>query len=104
MIVEHRMYTLHPGKTNEYLTLYEEEGRAIQEPILGHLVGYFSTEIGPLNTIVHMWAYENFEEREKRRDQLKSDERWKEFVTRLRPLIREQQNMILRPASFSPPR
>lgn len=103
MIVEQRIYTLHPGKTSEYLTLYEEEGRAIQEPILGHLVGYFSSEIGPLNTIVHMWAYEDFQDRTDRRQRLASDERWKEFVKKLRPLIREQRNMILRPASFSPP-
>lgn len=103
MIVEQRIYTLHPGKTNEYLALYEEEGREIQQPILGHLVGYFSTEIGPLNTIVHMWAYEDMEDRDKRREQLKSDERWKQYVTKIRPLIREQQNMILKPASFSPP-
>jgi len=102
MIVEQRTYTLYPGKTSEYLKLYEEEGFSIQEPILGHLIGYFSSEVGPLNTVVHMWAYESFEERDRRRQHLISDERWKTFVKKLRPLIRKQENMILRPAKFSP--
>ena len=67
MIVEQRTYTLFPGKTLEYLRLYESEGMAIQTRILGRLVGYFTTEIGPLNQIIHMWGYDSFEERARRR-------------------------------------
>ena len=43
MIVEERIYTLHPGKVPEYMKLYEEEGRAAQEPILGKMVGWYYT-------------------------------------------------------------
>jgi hypothetical protein len=57
MIVEERIYSLHPGQAPEYLRLYEAEGLEIQRAILGRMVGYFSTEVGPLNQIVHMWAY-----------------------------------------------
>ena len=60
MIVEQRTYTLHPGKVPEYLRLYQAEGMAIQTRILGRMVGYFTTEIGPLNQIVHMWGYDSF--------------------------------------------
>ena len=41
MIVEERTYQLHVGRVPEYLRLYGEEGRAIQEPILGNMVGWF---------------------------------------------------------------
>lgn len=102
MIVEQRTYTLHPGKTAEYLELYEREGLHIQQPILGTMVGYFSTEFGPLNRIVHMWAYESFEDREERRAKLKANPDWKEFAKKLRLLIRQQENAILLPAPFSP--
>jgi hypothetical protein len=104
VIVEQRTYMLYPGKVPEYLALYEREGLAIQEPILGHLFGYFSTSVGPLNRIVHLWAYESFEERTRRRAQLVANEDWKAFVTKLRPLIQDQENVILEPAPFSPPR
>ncbi len=47
MIVEERIYSLEVGTATEYLRLYEAEGLAIQRPILGRMVGYFSTEIAP---------------------------------------------------------
>ena len=57
VIVEERTYTLNTGKVPEYLRLYGEEGRAIQEPLLGHMVGWFTAnDIGELNQVVHMWA------------------------------------------------
>jgi hypothetical protein len=102
MIVEERIYTLFLGKVPEYARLMEE-GIAIQEPILGHLFGYFSTEVGPLNQVIHMWAYENLEERARRRAQLMENPDWLQFLTRLRPLIESQENRILIPMSFSPP-
>ncbi|MGA0316037.1 MAG: NIPSNAP family protein, partial [Alphaproteobacteria bacterium] len=70
MIVEERIYTLHPGKVPEYMKLYEEEGRAAQEPILGKMVGWYYTDFGPQNQIVHMWAYDSYEERHERREKL----------------------------------
>ncbi|QBI21435.1 NIPSNAP family protein [Egibacter rhizosphaerae] len=102
MIVEQRTYTLEVGAVAEYLRLYEAEGLPIQEPILGHLVGYFSTEVGPLNRVVHMWAYESFAERSERRARLAADERWRAFVPKLRELVQAQETVILSPAPFSP--
>ena len=67
MIVEERIYTLHPGKVGEYMRLYEDEGFPIQEPVLGRLVGWYSTDFGPLNQIIHMWAYNSYAERDRRR-------------------------------------
>src|SRR5690348_11382432 len=102
MIVEERIYVLHPGKTAEYLRNYESEGLAIQKPILGNLIGYFSTEFGPLNQIIHMWGYDNFEDRAKRRAELGADARWRAYIAKVQPLIRTQENKILIPAPFSP--
>ena len=101
-IVEERIYTLYPGKTAPYLQLYEQEGLAIQRPILGELVGYFSTEIGPLNQIVHLWRYQDMADRAARRATLTSDPAWKTYVAKIQPMIREQENKILIPAAFSP--
>jgi hypothetical protein len=104
VIVEMREYTLHPGKVPEYLRLYEQEGLAIQREILGHLVGYYSTEIGPeLNQVVHMWAYESFEDRLARRARLVADQRWGAYIAKIRPMLVEQRNRILNPAPFFEP-
>src|SRR3990170_8033507 len=102
MIVEERIYTLEVGKVPEYLRLYQEEGLAIQTRILPRLVGYFHTEIGTLNQVVHLWAYEDLEERARKRAELLADEDWKAYIAKVRPLILHQENRILVPASFSP--
>ena len=102
MIVEERIYTLHPGKVPEYMKLYEEEGRAAQEPILGEMVGWYYTDFGPQNQIVHMWAYDSYEERDERREKLYADPAWRAFQPKIRPLILRQENKTLIPAPWSP--
>ncbi len=102
MIVEERIYSLNIGAVPLYLKQYEEEGLAIQRSILGRMVGYFSTEIGPLHQIVHLWAYKDLQERAERRARLTADPRWKEYALKTRDLQISQENKILIPAPFSP--
>ena len=103
MIVEQRTYRLHTGKVPEYLRIYGEQGRAVQEPILGNMVGWFTAnDIGELNRVVHLWAYDDLEDRARRRAQLAADPAWQQVVAQLQPLIREQETTILQPAPWSP--
>jgi hypothetical protein len=98
MIVELREYTLHMGQVPAYVKLYEEEGFAIQGPILGNLVGYYWTEVGPQNQIVHLWGYDSYEDRAERRARLQADERWQAYLAKIRPMIVSQTNRILNPS------
>lgn len=54
MFDDQRTYTLKNGNVGKFLKLYKEEELAVQMRILGKLVGYYFTDIGPLNQIVHM--------------------------------------------------
>ena len=47
-----------PGTVHVYYKDYDPRGLKIQTRILGNLIGYFHTEIGELNQIVHLWGYE----------------------------------------------
>ena len=102
MIVEQRDYHVFTGKLTELVRLYEEEGIAIQEEILGGLIGVFTTDVGALSTYTSLWGYDSYAERERRRAELQADEQWKEFLARLQPLLHTQQNRILVPTAFSP--
>lgn len=102
MIVEQRTYTLKPGNVPKYFALYQAEGKEIQLGILGNLIGYFHTEVGPLNQIIHMWGYETFEDRMARRKALQADPGWQTYVAKLLPIIETQESKILIPAPFSP--
>jgi hypothetical protein len=100
MFVEERMYTLHPGKVPEYLQLYQEEGMAIQTKYLPAMVGYYSTEIGTLNLVVHMWGYEDLKQRSELRAKMQADAGWQAYIKKIRPLIVSQESRILIPAPF----
>ncbi len=102
MIVEERTYHVYTGKLPDVVRLYAEEGTAIQQRILGRLIGAFTVDIGDLSSIVQLWGYDSFAERERRRDELQAEPAWKEFLTRLTPMLHTQHNRILIPTSFSP--
>ncbi|MEW9308954.1 NIPSNAP family protein [Labrys neptuniae] len=102
MIVEERIYKIKPGKLSRYLQLVREEGLAIQQPILGNLIGYFQTEIGPLNHVVHLWGYQDLNDRAERRRRLAADPAWQAFTAKLTETIDTLENRILIPTGFSP--
>lgn len=102
MIVEQRRYSLKIGRIGEYLSLYEKEGFAIQKPILGRLVGYFSTDVGTLHQIVHLWAYQDHADRAERRARLAAEPSWQAYLKKVQPLQISQQNEILIPAPMCP--
>jgi NIPSNAP len=102
VIVEERTYQVHTGKLPEVVRLYAEEGTALQQEVLGHLVGAFTVDIGDLSSIVQLWGYDSLADRAERRARLQADDRWKAFLPKLQPLIHTQRNRILVPTSFSP--
>jgi hypothetical protein len=102
MIVEERIYRIRNGCMGRYLQLVREEGLAIQQPILGGLVGYFTSDIGPLSQVTHWWAYADLQDRARRRQQLADDARWQAFLPRLSENIEQAENRILVPTDFSP--
>lgn len=105
MIIEERIYTLHTEvQLKDYLRIYETEGLVVQKPILGGLLGYFHTEIGTLNQLVHLWAYSDLEDRRARRERLHENEQWLGCLGKIRPMIKTMENRIMYPASFSPVR
>ena len=102
MYIERRIYLLEPGTVSEYLRLYEEIGYAIQQPILGNLVGYFYSEIGRLNEVMHMWSYEDLIERQRRRDELARNTEWQSYLELIMPMIVSMESTIMQGASMSP--
>ena len=100
MFIEQRLYTFAPGKSAEFNKLYEEQGRAPQERHLGLPVGYYYSEIGPLNQVMTLWAYETLNDRVERRERLFNDPDWIAFLHKARALVVTQETRILKPASF----
>lgn len=102
MIIDHRTYTVHHGRSGEYLRLFETIGLPLQMKHLGNLIGYFQTTVGPLNQLVHLWGFEDLGDMERRRAARDADPEWAAFLTQTAGFLAKQENKILRPVSFSP--
>lgn len=98
--VECRSYILKVGTTQRYLQLYESIGYPVQRRYLGEPLGFFFTEIGALNKIIHMWGYDSLDDRAERRARLFADPDWMEFLEQSWPIVETQTTELLRPHVF----
>lgn len=103
MIVEQRTYTCAPGRVRDYLRLYEAHGVAVHTQHLGHWLGCYVVEAGPLNQVVHLWAFDSFEDRLARRERLAADPRWREYLGKAAGIVVQQESKLMLPAAFTPP-
>ena len=98
MIHELRTYTLQPGAQAKYLQLSGEVGRKIRGDRFGKQEGFWFTEFGTLNQLVHLWSFPDLNERERLRGLLAKDDAWnKEYIPQVRPLMLAQENKIMSP-------
>ncbi len=104
MLYEIRTYTFKPLRAAEWLALYKTEALPIQQEYLGELIGYFTTEIGDISQIVHIWAYKSLDDRLERRDRMAADPRWQAFGSKVKALdiLVSMESRIMRPTDFSP--
>ena len=104
MIVDHRAYDFHPGKIRDWIAVYKEFGLPVQQKHLGNLIGFFTTEVGPINQIVFMWGYESMGDREQRRAAMAQDPDWAAFIAKGDALgaLKQQNNKLIAPTDFSP--
>lgn len=50
--------------------------------------------------MIHLWAYIDAADREKRRGFLAADSHWQAYLPKIRPLMLVQKTRILKPAPF----
>ena len=98
MIVEMRTYTLHPGTLAEAEKRFGESLPAREKH--SKIAAFWHSEVGPLNQIIHVWAYDSFEHRASVRAAATKDPGW---PPNIREFVAHQQSEVFTPAPFSPP-
>ena len=98
MIYEVRTYRLKPGSIPECEKRFAEAlpHREKYSP----LGAFWHTEIGPLNQIIHVWPYENLQERTEKRGKAMQDPNW---PPKIGSLIEHMESEIFIPAPFMEP-
>jgi hypothetical protein len=96
-----RTYQLKVGVLQTYLKLFELKGLPVVSRYCT-LVGFWSTESGPLNRVIHIWSFADFEARRRARELWSQDEEWiSEYLPCALLLVDSQQSIILSAAAFS---
>jgi hypothetical protein len=102
VLLDLRTYTLVTGRLNEYLEIYRKEGLPVQVRHLGKPFGFFVSETGPQDQIVHLWAYQSAADRANRRKALAADPAWRAFIAKTGSYFRNRETRLLENASFWP--
>ena len=104
MLVDHRYYRVKPGTMNRHLDLYEKHGFLPQTRHLGQPLAYLYTESGEINTLVHMWAYEDAADRMRKRAAMQADPEWQAFLKGQGEagFLESQRTNLMVPAKFAP--
>jgi hypothetical protein len=83
------------------LAIFKKEAMPVREKY-SRPVGWWYTEVGELNQVVHLWAYEDLAHRSRVREAAAKDPEWQKVGAKLQPLLMKMENKILIPADFSP--
>jgi hypothetical protein len=102
VILDERTYAIQLAHVRTYLELYVVEGMALQVSHLGDLVGWFTSDTGVVNEVVHIWRYADAGDRERRRAAMEADPAWQDFRSKAAPYVLSMRSRILRPTWFSP--
>ena len=103
MIYDVRIYEFKPGMVDEYMAAVREIGLPIRQSHGVKLIGWYYSEIGTLNQVIHIWGYEDVEDLEKKMEAVRTDPRWvNDYLPRVQPLLLSQKNQIMSASEFSP--
>lgn len=97
MIYEIRTYTLKPGSVAEFKKRFESS--LANRLKYSELAAFWHTEIGPLNQVIHVWPFEDLQQREEIRNRAAQEPDW---PPKNAELMLSMQSEIFTPAPFSP--
>ena len=96
-----RTYDIAMGKTPEYMAAVRDVALSVRESYGVKLAGWYYTDIGALNRVVHIWAYRDYAHFEEAREAFRTDERWlNDYVPRVKGIVLRQENQIMRASDF----
>ncbi|HYQ52089.1 NIPSNAP family protein [Pseudomonas sp. NPDC012596] len=96
-IVDHRIYTIRPRCMAAFLEAFDQLAMPILLRHLGAPLGFYVSSIGPLNQVVHLWAYESLDDFERRSAARDADPDFAAYLQATRDLVVAQETRIIKP-------
>ncbi|WP_199261350.1 NIPSNAP family protein [Paracoccus binzhouensis] len=99
-LVNLRFYTIAPRRMAEFLELFDRLAMPVLLRSLGAPIGFYTSTVGPLNQVVHLWAYRDMADMEARWQARDSDPAFAEYLRASGHLIVAQEDRLLRAAAL----
>ena len=99
-LVNLRYYTIAPRKMGEFLEVFDRLAMPVLIETLGAPIGFYTSTVGPLNQVVHLWAYLDFADMEARWAARDSHPDFPAYLKASGHLVVAQEDRLLRAASL----
>lgn len=95
-VVDFRIYTLKRNRVSDFLDATEKYCMPVQLKHIGPPLGYYITEIGPLDSVTHLWGYDSLADMEARRTARTRDSEWPKYVETSNGIFVSQDTSVVR--------
>lgn len=95
-LIDHRIYTIKPRKMGQFLEVFDRLAMPVLRQTLGDPIGFYLSQVGPLNQVVHLWAYENLADYEQRSQARDNHPDFAIYLRESDGLIVAQENRLIR--------
>ncbi len=103
MVYDFRMYTFKPGAVPQYMAAVEEVGVPTRKRHGVKLAGWFYSDVGDLNQVVHIWAFDNPKHLIEAKAAVAADPDWQgKYVPRVGGLLTAQKVSLMKSTDFAP--
>jgi hypothetical protein len=99
-LVDHRIYTIRLRKMPEFLGVFNRMAMPILMETLGTPLGFWTSCVGPLNQFVHLWAYKDMADYERRSRARDSHPDFPAYLAASEHLIVSQETRLQRAAQM----
>ena len=92
---ELRRYKIPPAKQAEYIKFCEESSQLRKKLTQNGFCGFYVPEVGSeLNTVTHVYHYEDYDHRDKVRSDMRKNEEWQKFLRKSLGMVEEQTSEV----------
>jgi NIPSNAP protein len=95
-IVDLRVYTIGLRKMAEFIDVFDRLAMPVQLKYLGRPLGMYSSVVGSLNQVVHLWGFDDMGDFERRHLARDKDPDWPAYLRASEHLITVQENRLIR--------
>jgi len=99
-IVDLRIYTIRPRGMPEYLRLFEELALPAALRHWGPPLGFYTSQIGPTNQVVHLSGFDSLDAMQRGRDAIAADPDFAKYAELTTGLVVAQEDRIIAPVAF----